>query len=230
MTPAIPESQAWVDIGTRFFIDRLERADIAAPSLLPGWSVGHVAAHVSRNAEAVGRLLDWARTGVETPMYPSPEARTDDIERDAGRPFDVQLDDVRITAAALDRTLASMDDAAWTSQVRSARGRLISAGEVPWLRVKEVWLHAVDIGAPLSDLPPDLVDALLADVAASLAARDEVPGMQLTATDSGRGVDIGDGAVAVAGPAAELLGWLTGRRGGDRLRCADPLPTLPAWL
>ena len=43
--------------------------------LLPGWTVGHVLTHVARNADAYTNLLTWARTGVETPAYASPEAR-----------------------------------------------------------------------------------------------------------------------------------------------------------
>jgi maleylpyruvate isomerase len=39
------------------------------PSLLPGWSRGHVLTHLARNADSLRNLLIWARTGVETPQY-----------------------------------------------------------------------------------------------------------------------------------------------------------------
>jgi maleylpyruvate isomerase len=45
------------------------------PSLLPDWTVAHVATHLARNADAQRNLLHWASTGVETPMYPSADAR-----------------------------------------------------------------------------------------------------------------------------------------------------------
>ncbi|MFG1700137.1 maleylpyruvate isomerase N-terminal domain-containing protein [Nonomuraea sp. NPDC049309] len=45
----------------------LSDADLAAPSLLPGWTRGHVLAHVAQNAGSCLNLLTWARTGVRTP-------------------------------------------------------------------------------------------------------------------------------------------------------------------
>ncbi len=44
------------------------------PSLLPGWSRGHVLTHIARNADSLRNLLIWARTGVETPQYSGAEA------------------------------------------------------------------------------------------------------------------------------------------------------------
>ncbi len=49
----------------------LTDAQTREPSLLPGWSRGHVLTHIARNADGLGNLLVWARTGVETPQYPS---------------------------------------------------------------------------------------------------------------------------------------------------------------
>src|SRR5690242_5869899 len=72
-------------------------AVIAEPSGLPGWTVGHVLTHLARNAEALTNLLIWARTEVETPMYPSRAARDADIEAGSGRPLAEQLADVRAT-------------------------------------------------------------------------------------------------------------------------------------
>lgn len=73
---------------------------IAEPSLLPGWSRGHVLAHLARNADALRNLLIWARTGVVTPGYRSQQAREDDIEAGAGRPAAEQLADIARSAEA----------------------------------------------------------------------------------------------------------------------------------
>jgi len=37
-------------------------------SLLAGWSRGHVLTHLARNADGLGNLLAWPRTGVRTPQ------------------------------------------------------------------------------------------------------------------------------------------------------------------
>src|SRR5215472_16842111 len=49
----------------------LTDADVREPSLLPGWTRGHVLTHLARNAEGGVRLLEWARTGVPSYAYPS---------------------------------------------------------------------------------------------------------------------------------------------------------------
>ncbi len=56
------------------------------PSLLPGWSRGHVLTHLARNADGLSNLLIWARTGVETPQYTSRDDRDAQIEEGSGRP------------------------------------------------------------------------------------------------------------------------------------------------
>ena len=67
-------------------VDRLGDEELAADSALPGWSRAHVVAHLARNADALVNLLTWARTGVETPMYPSRAVRDADIETTAALP------------------------------------------------------------------------------------------------------------------------------------------------
>ena len=79
-------TRAWAQEGTRLLLaglDRLDDASLDEPCALPDWPRRHLLAHVASNAEAIGRLLTWARTGVETPMYASPEQRAADIETGA---------------------------------------------------------------------------------------------------------------------------------------------------
>ena len=68
---------------TRRLLDGMGRLSDAAarqPSLLPGWSRGHVLTHLARNAEGSTRLLTWARTGVPSYEYESAAARAAEIE------------------------------------------------------------------------------------------------------------------------------------------------------
>ena len=77
----------------------LSDAQAREPSLLPGWTRGHVLCHIARNADGMVNLLNWARTGTETPMYASAESRTADIEAGAGRHAAELTADVRESAA-----------------------------------------------------------------------------------------------------------------------------------
>ena len=231
-------TRSWARTGTDFFLqhlDRLSDADLARPSLLPGWSRAHVAGHLARNADALRRLVTWAQTGIETPMYRDAAQRRDEIEQSVRLAPPQLRDDIRAAAQRLDEALSALDDEQWTAQVRSAKGRLIPATEIPWMRVREVWLHAIDLdaGASLHDLPPDVTDCLLDDVVGSFTGRDGMPALVLRPTDRDRiwEVTAGGRPTEVRGPAAAVLGWLVGRSDGQDLDAVDAaLPSVPAWL
>src|SRR6266852_6810720 len=91
----------------------LSDAQAREPSLLPGWSRGHVLTHIARNADGMRNLLIWARTGVPTPMYPSRQARNDAIEAGAGRPAADLLADLHESAAAFAAEAAGMPERGW---------------------------------------------------------------------------------------------------------------------
>jgi maleylpyruvate isomerase len=214
---------------------------LRAPSALPGWSRAHVVAHVARNAEALTRLATWARTGIETPMYPSREARAAEIESSAQSPVDVLRAELVTTAEELDAALAALDEKTWQAEVRSALGRPIPAAEIPWMRVREVWLHAVDLdaGVSVAEIAPDVVDTLLDDSTGTLSTAEGCPSAVLAPIDRDRTWTLGpasDEPLRVQGPAAQVLGWLVGRTGPDALEAAGPdgvptaVPAPPRWL
>ncbi|NUR97870.1 MAG: maleylpyruvate isomerase family mycothiol-dependent enzyme, partial [Kribbellaceae bacterium] len=154
----------WIDEGTA--LCRAALADLEAPSLLPGWSRRHVAAHLSLNAEALGNLVHWARTGEERPMYDSAAARNADIEESAARPAVLLRGWFDRSAAALAAAMAALSDTQWQTQVRTAQGAPIPATRIPWLRAREVLIHAVDLGTGLTfaDLPEDFLTTLCEDI------------------------------------------------------------------
>jgi maleylpyruvate isomerase len=208
-------------------VDKLADADLRGPSTLPGWSRAHVIGHLARNAEALVRLATWAQSGIETPMYADREQRAAEIERSAALPGDTLRTQLTDTAAVLDAALTRLTAAQWEAEVRSALGRAIPAAELPWMRIREVWLHAVDLNtdARMDDLPAEVVDLLLDDVTTALSARDDCPALRLTPTDRDRTWPLGGPATATAsGTAADLAGWLTGRI------TAPHRPPLPRWL
>jgi maleylpyruvate isomerase len=220
-------SREWVRAGTGFFGKQWD-ADLARPTALPGWTRAHVVGHIARNAEALTRLATWARTGIEMPMYGGPAQRDEDIELSARFPAAKLRQDVWTTTAELDEALDSLDAETWAATVRTAQGRLVSATEIPWLRVREVWLHAVDLGASISELPPDVVDALLDDISRT-RGRGLPHGLLLRPVDRDRTWQVpGADPVTISGAAADLLAWLTGRGHGETLD--GDLPTLPPWL
>ncbi|RST13233.1 maleylpyruvate isomerase family mycothiol-dependent enzyme [Streptomyces sp. WAC05374] len=202
---------------------KLDDAAVAAPSRLPGWTRGHVLAHLSRNADALVNVLQGR------PMYVSAEARDADIERDAPRPLAVQLDDVRESAARF-RAQGEVP-ADWGRTVELRNGVTDQALRVPFRRLVEVELHHVDlgIGYELEDLPAEFTGREIAFLADRFTGHPTVPPTRLLAAGQEwrTGGDAGAG-VTVSGPAADLLGWLAGRRDGAALEVTGgALPALP---
>ncbi len=151
--PDLDTARQWWADGDRAVVralDGLTDDDLREPSALPGWTRAHVVAHLARNADALVNLCTWARTGVETPMYPSREARDAAIEATAAVPADALRADFRDAEARLAEAVAVLPAEAWGRPVRNGQGRTVAAREIPWMRAKELWVHGVDLDAGLS--------------------------------------------------------------------------------
>ena len=224
--------------GTAFWarkVHELTDDELGAPSLLPGWTRRHLIAHVGYNARAITRLVHWANTGVETPMYPSPEARNEEIAYGATLPaHDLRhLDDQ--ASATLDVEWRDTPDEAWHHEVRTAQGRTVPLTETVWMRTREVWLHAVDLdnGARFSDLPREVLTRLLGDITGNWAAQDTDPGLRIQVTDAPELDELGVGAnredaVLVRGTLPAVAQWASGRGGGHLEAGADV--ENPRWI
>lgn len=183
-------AREWADVGTKLFLDAVDRLSddqLDRNTALAGWTRKHIVAHVHYNAEALRRLVSWAATGIENRMYASVEQRNAEIASGATLPAAELRALVRESAAALASDMDTLSADAWQRQVVTAQGRTVPATEIPWLRAREVCIHAVDLdsGVTFDDLPDDFTAALAADAAGKHAA----------------GQDGG----------AHLAAWLTGR-------------------
>ena len=212
-------------------------AQAREPSLLPGWTRGHLLAHLARNADGLRNLLTWARTGVMTPQYHSAAARDEDIEAGAGRCAAELHADVAESAAALAAEAASLPEAAWQASVHGIHGKAHPAWFTLTRRLSEVEIHHVDldIGYRVGDWPDSFVAERLPGVAESFAGRDDAPACLVQVTGTGQAFRIGPagagGEARVSGPPRALLAWLIGRGDGTGLDVdpAGPAPVLPPW-
>lgn len=215
----------------------LDPEDHDRPSLLGGWSVAQLIAHVNSNARALVNLTVWARTGVETPMYPSDDRRAQDIEKGSKQPLAVLIEDYFSSSRELSQGVTSLSEEKLDYRVKSARGRDIPVSEAVWIRVREVWIHAVDLGVGIefARFPKELQEALMDDVVLSFAVRSDPPQLELIANDVSKTWRTTESANAakVEGSQVGILAWLLGRSNGQGLRCGTPdgtPPTLPPWL
>ncbi|GGO51462.1 maleylpyruvate isomerase [Streptomyces daqingensis] len=211
-------------------VAQLDDATAVKPSLLPGWTRGHVLAHLARNADALLNVL------AARPMYASGDVRDADIERDAHRSAADHYEDLRDTALRLDGAFAAQSEAAWERTVEMRNGVTDLANSLPFRRWIEIELHHVDlgIGYGLDDLPGAFIERELDNMARrflghpgvplTLVLRSEYGGTWYTGAPEGTG----SGSLVVAGSPTALVGWLTGRSTGSGLAAPEPLPVLPS--
>lgn len=226
----------------QFFASHLGNVSPAAmsqPSAVPPWTRAHVGLHVAYNAEGLMRLLDWARTGQRNDMYPSREWRDQQIEDSVALtgPADIR-DIVNETSIELGEAFAELPAAAWAAGVTNGQGRDIDAIALPWMRARELFIHAVDLGlgARVRDFPNEVTDRILGDVAERW--RVSAPGAHflLRPTD-GDEITVADEAgrelppVALSGLKADLVSYLIGRSAaGVTAEGFEAPPAPPAWL
>ena len=209
----------------------LDDAALREPSLLPGWTRGHVVAHLARNADGLVNLATWARTGVETPMYPGGRATRDaDIERDAGRPASEQVADTEAASERLAAALADLPAGALGVELRLGSGATIPAGLLPLRRIREVEIHLVDLAAGYrrADWSLAFAERTLDELTPSIRSS---PIGVLRDPGTGRSWALAPDRPALTGPAQDLLGWLVGRGDGTGLSFdgTGSVPSAPPW-
>ena len=190
---------------------------------------------MAANAEALLNLAHWAATGIETPMYASPEQRDADIETGAQRspgrsaPMGQRVRSVGL-ATALDRLSADQ----WTEPGPNApkdgcspRPRSLGCAHA------ELMVHAVDLDPSLGfgDLPEDFLVALIEEVVAKRAAGGGHPALELR---GGRRPGLGGPGSGRADTTARLgrrhRGLPDRTRGPELAASAAEPPALPPWL
>jgi uncharacterized protein (TIGR03083 family) len=233
MARTFTDARRWASTGGQVFAEALSGLpgdDGGAATALPGWTRAHLVAHVAANAAAVSNLVHWAATDVPTPMYASPEQRATDIERGALRPLAELVSWSDAAQRSLDEAMDALTEDQWRTEVLTAQGRRVPATELPWMRTREVWVHAVDLGADVTfaALPEDLLLALCEDV---VSKRAQTPAVAVVLEADGHLWELPgpDAPVRVSGSLPDVTAYLTGR--SHRLDDGgDAVPTLPVWL
>jgi maleylpyruvate isomerase len=124
----------------------LDDEQVRQPSVLPGWTVGHVVTHIARNAEGHLRMLEAAGRGECAAMYPGGlEQRTHDIEAGSARTANELSADVSLTVAALEAMWDALSTVGWSGRGKTISGP-VSMSDLPFIRWREVAVHHADLG------------------------------------------------------------------------------------
>jgi maleylpyruvate isomerase len=214
-------------------VDALPDEEYGAPSLLPGWSRGHVVAHLVLNAEGLAGALTGIATGEPTTTYASTEARDADIEELAGaEPSELRTRLLAATTHLADAIAAVPDDAWDTVLERTPDGPTFAAGAVPGMRLREVEIHHADLGAGYApaDWPTTFVEWVLKSMARRGPSRTPFTADPDDLDGTWQCGDVTEGSPVVRGSAADLAWWLTGRGDGAGLTTdGGTLPRIEAW-
>ncbi|HEX4212859.1 MAG TPA: maleylpyruvate isomerase family mycothiol-dependent enzyme [Candidatus Dormibacteraeota bacterium] len=190
----------------RRLFDRVAGIDDATarrPSRLPGWTVGHLLAHLALHADGNVRRLEGALRGEEVPRYPGGRAERDhDIEERSGRPAAQLVSDLLESTRLLEEVWDRSERAGWPNADLLA-GDHWPVSSSPLRRLREVEVHHVDL-----DLGYEAVDWPDAYVAWELQATLERVPVRLAASEDRR----------------RLLTWLMGRSGAPERIRLDPWP------
>ncbi|MFE4837698.1 maleylpyruvate isomerase family mycothiol-dependent enzyme [Arthrobacter sp. NPDC056691] len=135
---------------------KLTEADVPAPSALPGWTRGHVLAHIAGISNAMARQLEYAARGETVELYDGGyDGRTKAIEMSAGHALEQHRADLE---SALERAVRAFDalDAAgggadhaggvgaagWRTPISYRGGVVLDGGFALW---RELVIHASDL-------------------------------------------------------------------------------------
>lgn len=244
--------------GTAYFtrlVNELSDEDLYRPSGLPGWTRAHVLAHIGYNARALSNVVAHAHLGENVDMYPSRVYRDNQI--DFGATLNpTALRNLHFHALVhLNVEWRDLPEESWGQEFTTLTGAQVAVAKTPWMRAREVWVHAVDLGngGRFRQFPIPVIERIFREAVervdpANAGAEGEahvtvVPldrpelASQLGAAS---GADKGPGALTVEGTLADLTQWITGRGALDlkafstdesgKHRISVPLPTLGSWL
>lgn len=208
--------------------------DVRAASRLPGWTRGHVLAHLAGVGAGAARQLEHAVAGEErVDFYDGGRAGRDAaIEAGAGASADEHRDAVAATVARIEEVLGRVRPEI-LDEATGYRGRPVGAVVLLWWREAEI--HATDLALGIdatgwtaglrAHLHDYLADRVPAGLRVDLAATD---------LDERRAIGDGDDVVTVRGAANDLAAWLAGREplaavSAERDGVVVPLPELAPW-
>lgn len=230
---ALPDLDAMSEATSRYLqtLSQLTDGELRAPSVLPGWTRGHVAAHLARNADAMTGAVHRIVNDEAPFMYSSQEARDAGIEDTAGGSAAEMLEDGSAACGRLLQAFNEMHPTHLDIEVPRLPGGPTHyvARDFASTRLREVVIHHSDLGAGFgpADWPVPFAVSVVGHRHRDLA---DGASMVLRATDTADVWKFGPGAgPEVTGPAAELAWWLVGRGDGSALECEGDLPTIGRW-
>lgn len=197
-------------------VERGTPEELGAPSALPGWTRGHVLAHIDGVGRALARQLDYAARGQMVEVYDNgPAGRDSAIEAAATRTLGEHVAALTDLHDLHQHAWPEEDSLVWFTPVRYRDGIVVDVALAWW---REIGIHQVDL-----DLGIDAADAWSQPLAEHLLDFLSVrlpsgPLIELDAFEPGVRYVVAAGSdapptapITVTGPLTSITGWLAGR-------------------
>jgi len=214
-------------------LSKMDESSVAEPSELPGWTRGHVLAHLTGISNAMARQLEYARRGETVELYDGGmDGRTKAIELAAGHSLDQHRESVTTSVGAAISAFDALGSSDWQARIAYRDGTVFDGGLALW---RELTIHAADLGMGYG--PETWSRPFCEHLIGFLAAR--VPGsfkfvLQPTGLPQ-LSIGIGGTSIAITGMLTDIAAWLAGREpslGSLRATAAADgvdLPELLPW-
>ncbi|SEJ26952.1 maleylpyruvate isomerase [Arthrobacter sp. yr096] len=234
ITPgALPaELHKAADTVTRL-LSKLEESSVAEPSELPGWTRGHVLAHLAGISNAMARQLEYARRGETVELYDGGmDGRTKAIELAAGHSLAQHTESVKTAVGSAIAAFDALGPDDWQAHIAYRDGIVFDGGLALW---RELTIHASDLRLGFG--PETWSRPFCEHLISFLAARvPETYKLVLQPTGLPQ-LSIGSGgtSIAITGMLTDIAAWLAGREpslGSLRATAAADgveLPELLPW-
>ncbi len=114
-----------------------------------------IVAQTGYHARGIARLMQWARTGSETPEHASQQALDDEVLIGTSLPARALRGLFDHSAIHLDVEWRDLPGAAWDAPLTQLDGTAIAARDTPLIRARTIWHAALelDAGGRITDLP-----------------------------------------------------------------------------
>jgi maleylpyruvate isomerase len=198
-------------------VAKLSDEDVKAPSALPGWTRGHVLAHLTGISNAMARQLEYAARGETIELYDGGmDGRNKAIDMAAGHDAATHLADL---AAALQRAITTFDAlpgikdssahrTGWYAPITYRGGVVLDGGLALW---RELVIHTSDL---LTGRGPETWSRQFCEHLFDFLAARVPPDDRLVLQPLGLPpVSIGSGnrSTVISGMITDIAAWLAGR-------------------
>lgn len=209
----------------------LTDADVLVASDLPGWTRGHVLAHIAHVSNAVARQGEYALRGEKIDFYDGGQGgRTQAIEMNAGHTAEEHRAYISSAFTRVLTLLQGLDDAQWDLPI-SYRNGVVRDGALAYWRELVIHLADLQLGRGPETWSKEFCFYLFEFLSARVPADVQLKLLPLALPPLSIGT--GENTVSVQGMLTDIAAWLSGRTpsmGSLRAEAAADSVELPKLL